>query len=284
MDMIDRNGEILDIPDADVGSAFKSGQYGFAPGTMVPTFGADGAVRSIPAAQYDPDKHAIPTAEEQAAAAREEQYGGVGGAAISGAIRAGNALLLGGGKRLAVKAAEAFGSPGAGERTREAIKGYTETNPTANIAGEVVGTVAPLAFGGIEGVVGQGARGLGSGIRATEALGTLAETGVRGLVGEGAGNLLARTGQKALSYGARGALEGGLFGNDGAYSEAVLQNEDLTAERLMSGAVHGALMGGAIGGGLGAGSQLIEDSAKTVMPHIRNAVEEFAQERAFKAA
>jgi len=284
MDMIDRNGEIHDIPDADVGSAFKSGQYGFAPGTMVPTFGADGAVRSIPASQYDPDKHAIPTAEEQAAAAREEQYGGVGGAAISGAIGAGNALLLGGGKGLAVKAAEAFGSPGAGERTREAIKGYTETNPTANIAGEVVGTVAPLAFGGIEGLAGEGIRGVGAGVRGVDTLGGLAEAGTRALTGEGGAGLLARTAQKALPYAARGATEGAAYGLGGAYSDAVLDNEPLTAERLWTGAKHGALFGGAVGAGLGAGSSLIEDAAKTVMPKIRGAVEEFAEDRAFKAA
>jgi len=282
--MIDREGNEVEVPEAEVPAAFRSGQVGFAPGTTVPTYDMLGGVRNVSPAEFDPTKHLVASPEDAAKAAMEEQYGGLGGGLIAGGIGAGNALALGYGKGLAVQAAGAFGGEEAAERTRQAIRGYTETNPTANIAGEVVGTVAPLALGGIEGVVGQGARGLGSGIRATEALGTLAETGVRGLVGEGAGNLLARTGQKALSYGARGALEGGLFGTGGAYSEAVLQNEDLTAERLMSGAVHGALMGGAIGGGLGAGSQLIEDAAKTVMPHIRNAVEEFAQERAFKAA
>jgi hypothetical protein len=288
MQMIDQQGNPIDVPDDQVQAAFKSGQYGFAPGTQVPTYTSAGDVRAVPAEEFDPNKHHVATEEDWAAQQRENQYGGVGGEAAAFGIGAGNALTLGFGKGLATKAAGAFGGQGAEEATREAIKGYTETNPIASTAGEVAGTIAPLAVGGIEGLAAKGVRGVGAGVRGVDALGGLAESGVRGLVGGEAGNVVARAGQKALALGARGAVEGSLYGTGGAYSEAVLDNEDLTAERLMSGAAHGALMGGAIGAGLGAGTvvaeRAIQKVADTVVPKIRDAIEDFAEGRAFKAA
>lgn len=287
MQMVDRSGNTVDVPEPDVGAAFRSGQYGFTPGASVPTYNAAGGVSAIPADQFDPGKHFVATPEDWAAAQNEERYGGVGGSAAAFGIGAGNALTLGFGKGLATKAAGLV-SPEAEEKTRAAIKGYTEQNPVSSFAGEAAGTIAPLALGGIEGVVGKGARGVGAGVRGLDAAGSLAEAGVRGIVGSEAEGALARAGQKAAAYSARGALEGGVYGAGGAYSDAALDNEDLTAERLMSGAKHGALMGGAIGAGIGAGTELAERAiqkvAGAVVPKIREAVEDFAEQRAFKAA
>lgn len=287
MQMVDRDGNLVEVPDVEAGDKFRSGQYGFQEGAKIPVADETGTIGTIDAAQapaaFGGGGVETIAQSDVDAAANEKKYGGLGGGAASFGIGAGNALALGAGKGIATQLAGAFGGEEAAAKTREAIRGYTEANPKSNIAGEVVGTVAPLLVGDVGGLVGTGVRGVGRGVRAVDSLGGLAEAGTRALVGEG-GGVLAGAARKAAAFGARGATEGAVYGAGGAYSDTVLANEDLTAERLMSGAGHGALFGGTIGAGLGAGSSMIEHAAEKVMPMVRDAVEEFAQERAFKAA
>lgn len=285
--MIDKSGATVEVPDDQAQAAFKSGQYGFAEGSRVPVMGESGDIGTVAAEDYDP-RLRIASQEEFRGAEQEKKYGGVGGGAAALGINAADALTLGAGKGLAVQAAGLVGGEGAEQATRDYIRGTDVTNPGLAMTGQVLGTAAPLLVGGVEGVVGKGARGIGGAVRGVDTLGSLAETGVRGLVGGEATGALAGAAQKAAAFGARGAVEGSIYGAGNAYSESVLANEDLTAERIMSGAAHGALFGTAIGAGIGGATSLAGSAfaklGETVIPKIRGAVEDFAEQRAFKAA
>lgn len=76
-------------------------------------------------------------------------------------------------------------------------------------------------------------------------LGGAITTGLRG--GEELG-LLGRAATRAAGMGAEGAAYGGI----GAARESQIQDDPLTAQKLMSGMFGGALVGGALGGGVGA--------------------------------
>ncbi len=292
MEMVDKDGNVIDVPDEQAGDAFRSGQYGFQRGAQIPVVNDVGKVGTIDAEEaasaFRTPGLATVSQDTLKKAATENKFGGAGGSAAAFGINAGDALTLGFGKGLATQAAGAIGGDAAEERTRNAISGYDEANPNAAFAGQVAGTAAPLVPGGVEGIIGKGARGLGAGVRGVDSLGSLAEAGTRALVGEGAENFVARAGQKALAYGARGALEGSIYGTGSAYSQAILKDEDLTAERLMAGAEHGAIMGGTIGAGIGGASSLAASAigkfAETVVPKLRDSLEDFAEQRAFKAA
>jgi hypothetical protein len=293
VNMVDHDGNVVPVAEEQVQDAFRSGQYGFEQGARIPVAGDDGQIGSIDANQaqqaFGQDTGISAVSEETLRnAALQSQYGGAGGAAATFGINAGDALALGFGKGLAVNAADAFGGQEAADKTRQTIQGYDEANKKSAFAGQVVGTAAPLLAGGLPGLAGRGVRAVGSGVRAVDSVAALAEAGTRALVGEGAGNFAARAAQKGLAMGARGAVEGSIAGLGGAYSESVLQNEDLTAERLMAGAAHGAILGGAIGGTIGAGESLATTAATkfmdAVVPRIRDSLTDFAESRAFKAA
>lgn len=255
MEMIDRDGNVVQIPDEQAGQAFRSGQYGFQKGTRVPVVDELGTVGTIDAAEA-PEAFAIPeldtvSAETFRSAEQERKYGGIGGQAAAFGIGAADALTLGAGKGLAVEGAELIGGERAGAATREAIRGYTETNPKSEMAGQVIGTAAPILAGGIGGIAGKGIRGAGAGVRALDTAGMAVERGVARLLPE-AESLAGRAVSRAVTLGARGATEGSVYGAGGAYSESVLKNEDLTAERVMAGMGEGAKFGAVGGAALGA--------------------------------
>jgi hypothetical protein len=253
--MVDRQGNVVEVPDEDAGAAFRSGQLGFEKGSRVPVVDELGTVGTIDADQAQ-QAFSVPeldTVSQDAyrAAEQENKYGGIGGEAASFGIGAADALTLGLGKGLAVEGAGVLGGKLAADRARETIRGYTETNPKSEFAGQVVGTAAPLLAGGVGAI-----RGVGGGVRAVDRLGGLAEAGVEALSGERAASLAGRVAQRAVALGARGAVEGAVYGAGGAYSDSRLANEDLTVERIMAGAGEGAITGAAIGGSLGAGIEV----------------------------
>ena len=78
-------------------------------------------------------------------------------------------------------------------------------------------------------------------------------SGVAGLVGRAtkgaeAGTAAARMAQRAAGGALTGGLEGALYGAGSEVSSASLQDQELTAEKLLSGAGHGAAVGGLLGG------------------------------------
>jgi len=102
--------------------------------------------------------------------------------------------------------------------------------------------------------------------RALDAAGTLAEgigkQAAKALVGEGSTSVLARMVEKGLAQGARGAVEGALYGAGGEVSNATLHDEAITGEKLAAAMSHGALMGGLIGGGLGPAARCLAPASK----------------------
>lgn len=223
---------------------------------------AYGDVRKGPASQLKQALDAgatVLTPQEVAQHEAEKQYGGLGYAAASAGIGAVDMLSLGYGKGLAT----AVG----GQDVGQAIKGITEAHPTAETAGQVAGIVAPALFSGgssLEAEAGEGAgllRTLGRGLAApTDAVGMLGgigEDATASLVGRGAESTLGSVAQKALASGARGMVEGSVYGGGQAFSDAEIDNHPLTADLLLAGMKKGGEFGGGIGLAFGAGAGLL---------------------------
>lgn len=160
-------------------------------------------------------------------------------------------LSLGLSDQALLHAAELLGGPEARESVRRRLKDYQTYAPFHSTMGEVGGVVAgtlagdELALGGAPGLVGK--------------LGRAVEGGIVGGIGEG--SAAARVAGRVVGGVASGATEGALYGAGKAASDAAIENESLTGEKLVAGASHGALFGGVAGGalsGLGAvGRELV---------------------------
>jgi hypothetical protein len=207
------------------------------------------------------------TPEDAAKIALQKQFGGVGGEAAAAAAGVGRGLTFG---------ASDAALTGSGLVAPETLKGLKEANPIASTAGLVAGAALPVlatageaapleaAAAGAEGAgalarAGQGARGfleaVGAMPRAAAAAGEAVEGAVGGALGEGLGARLAAT-------GARGAVEGGLYGAGDAVSESAIENKPLTAESLIASVGPSAFFGGA----LGAGAEAAMGIGRAVLP------------------
>jgi hypothetical protein len=168
--------------------------------------------------------------------AREEQFGGVGGAIEAGVYGAARGATFG----LSDVAMRAAGADPV------ALRGIQEANPGISTGTEIAGAVLPsLVTAGTGGVAG-GGRAL-----AREALTfTPAGAAARGSaaiagLGEG-GSLAARAGYSALGGAAEGAAQ-----TAGSYlSDVALEKRKLSAEAFVASLGTGALLGGALGGAL----------------------------------
>lgn len=212
------------------------------------------------------------TPAEVAAHEAEKEYGGAGYALASGAIGAADTLSLGYGKGLAT----AVG----GQDVGQTIKGITEAHPTAETAGQVLGIVAPALLSGgssLEAEAGEGGSllsGLGRGLAApTDALGALGglgEDAAASIVGRGAESTLGNVAQKAVASGARGLVEGSVYGGGQAFSDAEIDNHPLTADLLLAGMKKGGEFGGALGLGFGALSGVVGKAGEKLLEKAGN--------------
>lgn len=208
----------------------------------VPVRLEDGTVGTVPESELG---QALESGGEQVTpqefheAKIQAEYGDASGEVAAGSLGALRGLTFG----LSDAAITEFAP-----ETREHIAALKEANPGASMAGEVAGAVAPALYTGGSSAI----RGLGVIPRGASALGGLAERGTAALVGEGATGILGRAAQRGLALGARGAVEGGIYGAGHEISEAALGDYQVTAEKLLAGAKGGALAGLALGGGLGA--------------------------------
>jgi hypothetical protein len=144
------------------------------------------------------------------------------------------------------------------------------------------GTAAPEEAAGELGRIGEGVRGLGALPRVVSGAGDIAEHAVGGMLGSTAETVLGRAGQAAAKQAARAVVEGGLFGAGQAESEATLQNQPLTAEKLMTSVGHSALYAGLLGGGLGGLGKLAGEGGAAVLGKLGPKLDEEAGEQAFK--
>ena len=272
MQMVDKSGKLVDVPDDKTQEAFASGQYGFKKGSRVPVVNQAGEVGTIDAStaqQAFADGVRPATGEEVKSAELEAKFGGAGSTVAAGAIGVGRGLTLGLSDPLALGVAGLVGGHGAREKTREYLEGQKDAHPVASVAGEVAGAIAPVLLSGGAGAAaeaGEGislARGAAQGIktigslpRAAAGLGEAAEHVAAGIVGHGAESVLGRVAQRGVATAAQAGAEGALYGAGATISEASLGDEELTAEKLLAGAKHGAMLGAITGGVLGGGYEL----------------------------
>lgn len=178
----------------------------------------------------------LPTAEEAQALADKAKYGeGIGNELKAGAAGAARTLTFG--------LSDVIGADiGRGEDLRK----LAEQNPTATLAGEVAGAIAPAVLTGGESLVANAVGKAGAGVRAATAAGRAAEgAAARSLAGLAERGLAGRALATTLAKAAGGAVEGAAFGAGQAVSEAALQDHELTAEQVMQSIGAGALLGGA---------------------------------------
>lgn len=228
----------------------------------------DGQVLEGPASQA---KEAIAggarvlNADEEKTYLAQKQYGGTDNAIAAAGAGAIDLLSSGTGQGLIKQGLDQL-DPQLGARFAQNAQGIVAAHPYAHAAGMLGGAVAGAVLTGGEstavegeGILGAGKALLGAPSSFAGELG--AEAGALGtnVLGEGLGGRLLG---KALGGAVTGGIEGGLYGAGSAYSDAALQDHDLTAERLLAGAGEGALYGGVLGGGIGAGGELLGTGAR----------------------
>jgi len=282
-------------PDA-LPSALAAGKARFQQGARVYAQNAAGQLVTIAAEDVGHPGYTILTPAQAEHALAKKQHGeGVGNLAKAAAAGAARGLTLG--------ASDAALTAIGGDSTRRALKGLREANPITSGVSEVAGAVAPVLLSGgsaapvaaageagalarVGGAAAGAVRAAGIVPRAVAGAGSLVERGVaRGLAALGAdgATLAGRVGATALKMGAQGAVEGALYGGAQAANDAVLNGDQITAEKIVAGMGHGALFGGAAGAGLGAAGALGSAAASKLIPK-RAALEQLSREQAGRAA
>ncbi len=178
-----------------------------------------------------------------------------------------------------------------GDEYREAAAERALVNPGWRTAGQVVGTVAPVAFSGGSSLAARGVSTLGAPARGVAALGNLAERGAArlvrgmGITGESA---LGRMALRGAELGAAGAVEGAAYGLGSSLAESALQDTEWTADKALAAMSDGAWYGLATGGAVGAGGSAISSAGKAALAKMlggksfQQSVKELAETRATK--
>lgn len=281
------------IAPEEYSAAASEGRAYFKKGERVYARDSAGQLVTLDASEVAHPGYQILTPDQVQQAQTQKQYGeGLGNVVKAGAAGAARGLTLG--------ASDAIAGAIGGEDTRRALKGLREANPIASTTGELAGAAAPLLLSGgtssaVEGAglvakageAGSAAvRTLGAGHRAIAGVGSLVERGAaRGLAALGADGATAagRIGAAAVKLAARGAAEGALYGAAGAANDAVLNGDDITAEKIVAGMGHGALFGGLLGGTLGGVARATGELGAKLVP-TKEGLKQMAREQGLKAA
>lgn len=237
-----KTGELVEIPDAEVQGAFRSGLFGIPKGAVAPVAAGD-QVGTVSGDQFQGALESgarVPT-EQEFRQAQAENTSAIG-AAAAGAARGFGSTFGAPTDSLATDLGALFGQskivndPYKGEfvqhgegRAREQLNQWLEAHPYASMGGEMagIGLSAYLTGGG-----------------------SLARTGA---LAEGMLPQLGSRAVNALMRGTvRGAAEGGMLGGVQAVNEAALGDTKMNAEKLFAGIGHGAVFGGAAGGAFSA--------------------------------
>lgn len=142
-------------------------------------------------------------------------------------------------------------------------------NETAAALGEGAGVLgATLVSGGLLGEAGLAARGaqaVTAPARGLLAVGEGLTQGAARLLGtEGATGVLGQAARQAAAYGVGGAAEGALFGAAKTVTDDLLNDHELSAERIKMGAGEGALYGGLLGSGMGFTGSVLGSGARKI--------------------
>lgn len=155
----------------------------------------------------------------------EAELGGTVGQLASAAFGAARTVSMGTSDALLAEGANILGGDSARADLLHGLNVAKDVNPYATMGGEAAGLF-----------IGPG-QGVGK-------LGEAVEEGVASRLGEGLAS-------KVASYGARGAVEGGILGAQRQISEDTLGDVDSNGEKIFATAAKDALLGGGIGAGIG---------------------------------
>jgi len=283
------------VPPDQQAAALASGSAEFYRGVDVHMVAPDGSARIVPSDQamaayrdgYVPQSEATVAAEEQAAAERakaEQKHKMLHPTDPLGRLVSAQMAMVTGSARGATfglsdealtsavgLAGYALGEGydewkrGAAELYKAQRDDYPLLSAPSEIAGAVAGAFMPSGIAGKGvGLAGK-ALGLASApARAGAALGGRAAAGL-GLRGT---TLASRIAAGAVRAGVGGAIEGAASGAGRELSEAVLEQRELTAEKLLAGAGWGALMGGTIGAGVGGAGTAAGEAASAALARL----------------
>lgn len=176
-----------------------------------------------------------------------EKAGTLAGATLAGAARGLSAEFS---DPATLLAAEAIAGKKTADNLRNKLNEYKEVAPNASALGEAAGLLGGLALG--SGEVGGGLKGLGLVQRGITGAGRAVEgAAARALGAEAATSLGGRVLSRGISSGLGSALEGAIYAEGHAASEAALGDEVLTGEKMAAALEHGGGLGFGIGFGLG---------------------------------
>lgn len=280
------------VPPDQAAAAVSSGKAFFQQGARVYARNPRGELVTVAPADAALPGYRVLSQPELEQAAAQKQYGeGLGNVAKAGAAGLARGATLG--------ASDAVLSELGGDDTRRALQGLRQANPITSTVTEIGGAVAPVALSGgaAAPVAGAGALARAGGVaagavraagalpRAAAAAGSLVERGVaRGLANLGyeGTSLAGRAAAGAAKLGAAGATEGAIYGGAAAANDAVLNGDEITAEKIVAGMGDGALFGAGVGGALGAAAPLASAAASKLVPKPE-ALTKLAQEQALKS-
>lgn len=175
----------------------------------------------------------------------DAKFGSLGGAAeltagadIAGGLRG---LTAGLSDVIGIEGAGLVGGKSAADAVRAKLRDYQEAAPLRSASSELGGMVGGVMLGN-------------EGSALETPAGLIAKIGKSaGSVAEGVGGTAGKVARGAIS----GAVEGGIYNAGKTASDAALQGEELTGQKLVAGTTHGALFGGAVGGALSGAGALI---------------------------
>jgi hypothetical protein len=263
-------GKPVDVRDDEVHYAVTSGKFSFEPGADVPIKHPEtGEVVSMPSDKVQKyfaggwDLATPQTISASGDVAREEAWKQATDSPLL-AFESGLASgVTGGLGDLALAGAEKTGL--LQEGATDFLKQVREASPTATLAGEITGFMAPVGAGAA--ITNMGAK-------------TAAAAAAK-LAPRVAENIVAKAANKAIGS----AVEGALISGQQMVTEASLGDPNEVAEHFISNLATGALWGGAIGGAMpivGAGAKAGRDMVGRGVKKVSGAVGDTFKDVVFK--
>ena len=263
-----QTGEVIEIPDAQLGEAAASGRFLIPAGTLVPVMDEVGELKPVPVEQLPQLERGkrVATSADVEEAQLQQQYGeGVGNAVRTAAEQAFNQATLGFGDQAMINV---------GLADAEGLQQRRERNEAANIIGGAIGFGGSILASGGTGLLARGAtRGVVARVAGSTPAAILARVGRQAearLAERLGGTTLAR----ATAAGVVGAAEGAVVGAGQASSRLAVDGEEALGDHETVGEYYlaeigtGAALGGAlgpllVGGGaaLGAGGRKLKNLA-----------------------
>ncbi len=252
MKLVDRQGNLVEIPEDQVGAALSSGEFGLPEGVRPTFIKPDGRVVSFDA---DPQQYLralqagyTPETEQQRQQRElEAQYGGAAGETAAFALGVARSLSFGASDWVA----RALGA-------EEHLKKLKQASPGLSTAGEWAGLGAALLTPGGVAKAGKLLSKAGAPVRSVAKLGKKAEDITVRALGGSKGGLIRQSLAKGAGLGVGSGIEGAIYGAGQWASDVALGDAELTAESLMGYAKTGAVWGAGIGGALGASGEILK--------------------------